>query len=92
MEAEESDDDANIVPEEKPCNSLGQHKGAPFTVLLVEDDCVTCRLVAEGLKSCRYNGRPHKKGLHARQVTEFLHSRTLTLRYQKNLMDVDLRQ
>ena len=72
VEAEESDDDGNTWPEEKPGASFGKHNSAPFTVLLVEDDVVTCKLVAEGLKSCRYNGKPLQKGTPGKTTTRSL--------------------
>lgn len=62
VEAEDSDDDGIVGPEGKPCGWLGEHTSARMTVLLVEDDVVTCKLVADGLKACRYDGEPLQRG------------------------------
>lgn len=56
VEADESDDDGHIDLERQPWGPHGKHDRATYTVLLVEDDCITCKIVADGLRSCRYNG------------------------------------
>lgn len=44
-----------------PLKAIGVPVGrsnASFTVLLVEDDRITCKLVATSLKACCYDGEP----------------------------------
>ena len=54
VEADESDDDGHIDLERRRWGPHGKHDRATYTVLLVEDDCITCKIVADGLRSCRY--------------------------------------
>ena len=44
---------------------LAERPGVFCTVLLVEDDIVTCKIVADSLKACRYNGEPAPQAARA---------------------------
>lgn len=59
VETDDVEDDGTDRMLHKALLSAGSKAGqcAPYTVLLVEDDLFTCRLLAESLKSCQYNGK-----------------------------------